>query len=308
MSAVIVGIHGLANKPDKQTLAEWWEAAIREGLDKNCGERNADFEYVTVYWADLLYKYSQHQDPDFDFDDLHNEQVYSPAPAGALKRYKERWMDDARAAVLGGGGTVLDAVKERFGLGSVADWLLDRKMRDLAYYYDATHRLRARDGQMKQARLVLMDELSNVLLPLKGRRLMLIAHSMGTIISYDVLRDLGRRDRDFPLHHYVTIGSPLGMPHVKANIHRERSYARDAVRTPTVVTERWVNYADRRDPVTIDTHLRDDFGENDAGVRVEDDIVINDYVGPKGDRDSHKSYGYLRTPELWEHIRDFLGA
>ena len=84
MSAVIVGIHGLANKPDKQTLAEWWEAAIREGLDKNCGERNADFEYVTVYWADLLYKYPQHQDPDFDFDDLHNEQVYSPAPAGAI--------------------------------------------------------------------------------------------------------------------------------------------------------------------------------------------------------------------------------
>ena len=216
MSAVIVGIHGLANKPDKQTLAEWWEAAIREGLDKNCGERNADFEYVTVYWADLLYKYPQHQD--FDFDDLHNEQVYSPAPAGALKRYKERWMDDARAAVLGGGETVLDAVKERFGQGSVADWLLERKMRDLAYYYDATRRLRARDGQMRQARLVLMDELSNVLLPLKGRRLMLIAHSMGTIISYDVLRDLGRRDRDFPLHHYVTIGSPLGMPHVKANI------------------------------------------------------------------------------------------
>ena len=73
-----------------------------------------------------------------------------------------------------------------------------------------------------------------------------------------------------------------------------------------MVTERWVNYADRRDPVTIDTHLRDDFGENDLHVRVEDDLVINDYVSPKGDRNSHKSYGYLRTPELSEHIRDFL--
>jgi hypothetical protein len=217
-------------------------------------------------------------------------------------------LDDARAAVSSTGGAAQDRVREYIGVGSVVDWILDRKLKDLAYYYDPNRRIRGRDGQMKQARRVLMDELTNVLLPLKGRRLMLIAHSMGTIISYDVLRDLGRRDRDFPVHHYVTIGAPMGMPHVKANIHRERSYSRDAVRTPTVVTERWVNYADRRDPVAIDTHLRDDFGPNDAGVQVEDDMVINDYVGPKGERDSHKSYGYLRTPELSEHIRGFLGA
>lgn len=32
MTSVIVGIHGLAKKPDKQTLTQWWEAAMREGL------------------------------------------------------------------------------------------------------------------------------------------------------------------------------------------------------------------------------------------------------------------------------------
>ena len=90
MTSVIVGIHGLANKPDKQTLTQWWEAAIREGLEKNCGLRDPQFELVMVYWADLLYKYHQHQDPDFDFDDLHNEQVYLPAASGALRKYKER--------------------------------------------------------------------------------------------------------------------------------------------------------------------------------------------------------------------------
>jgi len=44
-----------------------------------------------------------------------------------------------------------------------------------------------------------------------------------------------------------------------------------------VVTERWVNYADRKDPVAFDVHLRDDYGEIKSKIRVEDDLVLNDY-------------------------------
>ena len=163
-----------------------------------------------------------------------------------------------------------------------------------------------RDGQGRQARQVLMDELTNTIVPLKGQRMMLIAHSMGSIIAYDVLRDLGQQDSGFPVHHFVTIGSPLGLGFIKGNIYSERSYASVPVRTPTVVRERWVNYADRTDPVAVDSHLRDDFRANDDGIRVEDDMVFNDYVTSTGERKPHKSYGYLRTPELSQHIREFL--
>ena len=217
-------------------------------------------------------------------------------------------MDEARALVSSVGGAVIDKVRGYAGLDDVADWLLRRITRDLSYYYDANRRLTGRDGRQDQARKVLMNELTSTLLELKGQRIMLIAHSMGSIIAYDVLRDIGRRDRDFPVHHLVTIGSPLGFPHVKGSVYRERGYSRIPVRTPTVVTERWVNYADRADPVAIDTHLRDDFGPNDAGVQAEDDLVINDYVSPSGDRSGHKSYGYLRTPELSDQVRDFLSS
>ena len=95
---------------------------------------------------------------------------------------------------------------------------------------------------------------------------------------------------------------------VKDSVLKERSYADVPVRTPTVVRERWVNYADRGDPVAVDTHLRDDYGPNDGGVRVEDDLIRNDYVGLDGKRKPHKSFGYLRTPELSRHIRDFLAG
>ncbi len=79
------------------------------------------------------------------------------------------------------------------------------------------------------------------------------------------------------------------------------------MRTPSVVTERWVNYADRKDPVAFDVHLRDDYGEIKSKIRVEDDLVLNDYPkNAEGDRNHHKSYGYLRTPEVSNHIKHFL--
>ena len=94
-------------------------------------------------------------------------------------------------------------------------------MKDLAFYYDDKQMIGNRsepDKNRVQARKVLQDELRNMLLPLKGNQIMLIAHSMGTIISYDVLRDLGQEDPSFKVAHFATIGSPLDLPHVKAKI------------------------------------------------------------------------------------------
>ena len=248
----------------------------------------------------------QHEGP--PIDELHTNQPYIEARPGALKEYTQSWLDSLRARVSSIAGGFFDKIGGWVGLRSAARVLVGLKVKDLAYYYDATQRIENRGGEEESARKVLMDELMSTLLPLKGRRMMLIAHSMGTIIAYDVLRDLGQRDREFPVHHYVTIGSPLGMGTVKDSVLKERSYADVPVRTPTVVRERWVNYADRGDRVAVDTHLRDDYGPNDGGVRVEDDLIRNDYVGLDGKRKPHKSFGYLRTPELSRHIRDFLAG
>lgn len=206
MSNVIIGIHGLANKPKKALLAQWWEKSIREGLEKNCQITNADFRFVMVHWADLLYKNHQHQDPAFEFDSLYNDQPYEPAADKALLRYNDSWRDDFRATFTEHVGSLLDKVKGSAGLDSAVDWLLDRKLKDLAFYYDEKRQIRDANGKMGQARQVLMDGLMTTLVPLRGEKLMLIAHSMGSIIAYDVLRDLGRQDSAFPIHDFVTIG------------------------------------------------------------------------------------------------------
>lgn len=308
MTHIIVGIHGLANKPPADTLADWWDTSIREGLIKNCGVHDAGYELKMVYWADLLYKTPLHQDKNFDFDDLYNDEPYCEALKGALKTYKDSWLDDARGTVLGVGGAAIDQLKRRFGMDALADKLLGLVLKDLAYYYDKDRFIHDREGNEATAREVLMDTLKTALLPLKGRRILLIAHSMGSIIAYDVLRNLGREDSSFELAQFVTIGSPLGLPHVKLNVHEERSRydKKTPVRTPTIVTESWVNYADRKDKVALDVYLHGDYVANARGIEVRDDLVNNDYVGPNAEANHHKSYGYLRTPELSEQIHAFI--
>ena len=198
MTKMIVGIHGLANKPEKEVLADWWESSIREGLDKNCGVKGVSFDFKMVYWADLLYHYPVHQEEKFNFDKLYNQEPYQEAGKGALEEYKDGISDKLVAQLLGLVGTTVDFAKENFGMEKVADWVLGKVLKDLDFYYDENRKIgdRSSSGELVLARTVLQDELKNELRPLQGNDIMLIAHSMGSIIAYDVLRDIGQDELD----------------------------------------------------------------------------------------------------------------
>ncbi len=307
MAKVIMGAHGLANKPERPILTGWWQAAIAEGLRENTAMERAAFEFKMIFWADLLYKKLQHNDELFSFDNLYNSEPYVEAVPGALKSYKEGFLDKVRAGALDVVGETLDVLKVKFDMNAVADLVLGKFLKDLAFYYDDRQQIRNRSSQPETACQVLRDELISAIKEEQDKEIMLIAHSMGSIIAYDALRDLGQSDPEITVSHFVTIGSPLGLPHVKGKIIKERYYD-PKVRTPSVVTESWINYADKDDKVAFDVHLRDDYGENSHGVRVVDDLVANDYESPAGKINPHKSYGYLRTPELAEHIGEFLAS
>ena len=103
MAKVIIGIHGLANKPPKAKLTQWWKKSIVEGLKKNKHMADPRFTFRMVYWAKLLYKNQQHDDPAFSFDSLYNDQPYIEAQPRALKRYTDKWWDSSRAALRGTG-------------------------------------------------------------------------------------------------------------------------------------------------------------------------------------------------------------
>jgi hypothetical protein len=302
MSKVIIGVHGLANKPEESVLKEWWRTSLVDGLS-HIGAPATDFEFDLAYWASSLYKNHQHTDPSYSFDSLYNGQPYQ-AP-GTLKSYEEGWLDDARAKVQGLGGSVLDFATRKLGENPVQKYMLGKLLKDLAFYYDPARKLVAADDTLRPARAALDAFVTEKLRKHAGKEIMLIAHSMGSIISYNALRDIGQTDAPVTVARLVTIGSPLGLPYVKGKILEERAYD-PTVRTPSVVSKSWTNFADKDDPVALDEQLRDDYKKNKSGIRVTDDLIYNDYCAPNGERNPHKSYGYLRAPELSKHVQEFL--
>ena len=284
MSSVILGIHGLANKPEETTLRQWWHAALVEGLKRNEG-RSSDqpVGFDLTYWANLRY----------DTPDTAPEPYIKAPGTGPLPRYRDGWLDRVVAEVGDAGDTAIDWLKRHFEVDSVAQAALGKGAPDLAAYY--------KEREVRQA---IRERFAKAIQRHRGKRIMVIAHSMGSIIAYDVLRLLGREPDPIAIDHFVTIGSPLGLPHVKYKIYQEN----DRVRTPSIV-RRWTNLADRRDPVSADTHLADDYGPNNQGIQVRDDLVINGYSYQKDGEEQanhHKSYGYLRTPELSALVRSFV--
>ena len=280
MGKIVIGVHGLGNKPAADILyPQGWKKAMLEGMSLNENSVTTDFDFNGVYWASVNY-------PEVDGDG----ETYRPAVPGELKSYDEGFVEDVVQAVERAGGNILDWFKEKLNINNTADLILEKKLGDLHKYYSDAENYNHLTG-------LVMDEIAAH----SDKTILLIGHSMGSIIAYDALRRLGRESSNVMIDHFITIGSPLGLPHVVAKCREKHG----SIRTPTIV-KRWTNFADRRDPVATDEHLRDDYKPNSAGVRVEDNLVLNDWRVESGVDIFHKSYGYLRTPEFSKVLAEFV--
>ncbi len=282
MTKIIIGIHGLNKKPEPEVLWDGWKSSIDEGLRVNCKNLKNPTPFAGVFWDNEM---RTERDP--------NPDRYRPAHEGAIKTYDEGFSDLLRQFGESLLGKTVDFFKRRYDVNDVADFALEKidGLEDLSRYYE--------DSSVNKK---LTEKLIQAVLDYKDKKILLIAHSMGSIVAYDALRNLGNLDAQIRIDHLVTIGSPLGLPHVRAKNMKKYS----ELRTPSCV-RRWTNMADKRDPVAMDEHLADDYKANAAGVRVNDELVYNDWVvSEKKPGMHHKSYGYLRTPEISRLINEFI--
>ena len=282
---VIVGIHGLNNKPAPDVLRNWWTIAMAEGLSRNCEGQRADVDFELAYWADLMYSapvpIAEAAEP-----------YVAAGGGGPLPRAGISIRSIAETRIKEGVGKVLEKV---FGAKVAEDVVRDAvetRMPDLHRY---NHHRAARDAIRKRLRDALRAAHA------RSAQIMLIAHSMGSIVAYDVLRAANRTLPGLRIAHFVTLGSPLGLTGVKEIVAAPR-------RVPECVA-RWSNFADPRDyAARWDTRLSNDYRASRAGVTVSDHLVINGYLSPSGKSNPHKIYGYLRTPEVSELIAGFLSG
>ncbi len=283
-SGIIVGIHGLANKPPIDEKRRWWESAVREGLRRNGHGAEPAPDFAFIYWADL--RYDRPLGPD------ENHEPYRPdTGTGPFPRHTEA-EPKLTTQVLSYLYRGVDWIEAKTGVTTVDDLILEYRFDDLWHYHSEADFAR-------QVRERVRDEL----LLHTGRRILFAAHSMGSIIAYDCLRLLEREWPSFRVAHFVTMGSPLGLADVKLKVVSEHG----AARVPNNV-ERWTNFADQRDLAVVAGALAEDYPANDYGVTVTDVTVVNSYVRPNGEPNPHKSYGYLRAPEFSAIVAEFTSA
>ncbi len=281
---VIIGIHGLANKPPVDEKTRWWKTAIAEGFSRNEGLTRPEFLFEFVYWADLRY--------DAPLSDDNNREPYRPYDGmgrlPAVEKTPATTVTDVLAPLYAG----IDRVEEATGVTLVDDLILEHRFDDLWHYH-------VEQSFARQVRARLTERLR----AFREHRILLVAHSMGSIIAYDVLRLLESQDPSLQVEHLITAGSPLGLAKVKLKFEAEHG----VLRVPNNVTA-WTNLADGEDVVAIMGALDAGYEPNHAGVHIVDQRVVNQYCRPDGEPNHHKSYGYLRVPEFSRIARRYAAT
>jgi len=139
----------------------------------------------------------------------------------------------------------------------------------------------------------------------KQRPILLIAHSMGSVIAYEALWQMSRANRE-PMHIdlLLTMGSPLGQSYIQKLL--KGSDAIGAVRYPANI-RRWINLSAVGDMTAIDPYLKNDFGDMVRAGLVEciDDRIIYNWFRLDGALNPHAEYGYMVNPETAKIVADW---
>jgi hypothetical protein len=258
--AHITFIHGIGNKPRSEELLHQWRVALLDdgGLDLDA----LGVTTSMAYWADILYPAPARPEAAQESTPLELQEAATPQDADLS------WLADVpldeQAFVAGLGLKVgLASLVEQAAAGAAAavpgspleavplpGWLTRRLMkvflRDVHHYlYDAP--FEPRPGERFQVRRDVRDRALTALAEGAARPgpHLVVAHSLGTVIAYDVLQSVAAAPRVDAL---VTLGSPLGISEVQGALAPPWT-ARDGWPDRRLGEGSWVNVADRLDPV-----------------------------------------------------------
>jgi len=301
MDKIIIGIHGLGNKPPKYLLEEWWRLSINEGL-KKIKSHFAEYDFKLVYWADSLHPDPLNPYEDDEDSELYLSEKYEPATKEKKVKsngYKENFINffkKQRDKIL-----FNETLHVKFP--SLTDLIIKHFFKDLDIYL--TQQCVEENKSDCLAQDIIRNKLADILQRHKDKDILLIAHSMGTIVAYEVLIDV---EDEINIDSLITIGSPLGVPFIFEKLKNDGSIVAGEgrkLRTPENILTGWKSFADLDDKIARSADMSKLFKTNSHSVAPVMEVVENDYES-EGIENPHKSYGYLRTPEVAQIIDDFL--
>jgi hypothetical protein len=129
----------------------------------------------------------------------------------------------------------------------------------------------------------IMKEVDDIVRPsLEGDEpMVIVAHSLGTIVTYRLLREFAEANKPRQCPLYLTLGSPLGIDVVRRSFSLPRTRPKDIAR--------WLNGADPEDFVA----LRPALDEQSFGWGIDNISDIDN-----GYDDPHSIVGYLSDKRI----------
>lgn len=313
MSKRIIIIHGRNTKPAQSPYEALQKRALIQGLKrvnpaKAAALANGSIPIDFVYYGDvnnrLLAEVKKNRDDLTQTDPAHNNAPCLPhdevepaiAALAAIRRYNKsaynkilrdnkdfRWLDDAVRAF-----STIAAITTATFLNMKA---ISHATADMGAYL-----LTRKVGSEVRARL--QEKLIPALTA--GDDICLIAHSMGCMVSYDVLWKLSRmseyahvRQGNPKVKLWLTLGCPLGEAGVKRNLYD--GHERDRDRYPHDIIHDWVNIAAKDDFVAHDSTMKNDYRSMKRWGfvnSISDKHIYNCYAAHETSN-PHKLYGYL---------------
>jgi len=140
-----------------------------------------------------------------------------------------------------------------------------------------------------------------------GEEVLLIGHSLGSVIAYDALWELSHVERDERcVDLFLTLGSPLASRLIRENLRGVTRQGRE--RFPANIRH-WENFSARAEMTALRPRLEPYFGEMQRlGLLrsfADHTNVYNHFRGDIG-LNVHKSYGYLIAPPVANTIAAWI--
>ncbi len=318
----IIMIHGLASKPPEADWFELWKRCVIENIrvdDRELAQRMTDAQeelFASAYWANAT---PHHLEDTRAYVNKLREQV--DKVIAERRRVRDRFHvgpGEAVGAFFKNRG--IDVVKLLAGALTVKDDVMRAFLRETELYDQDQYIADRMREPLENALRAAWDG---------GREVVILSHSMGTFIAYDVLwRFAHRTVPGFKRYNrrkvalFVTMGSPLGDPTVRDLLFARHFESNSKRRFPTNI-ERWHNYAALGDVVSHISNFDDSFftpmrelglfparrryrAINYEKLHNPFETVPTPANRDREKRNPHKSYGYLVQPRLGTWLADFL--
>ena len=289
---LIIYIPGLKPKPRPDLHRTELLRCLFEGVRRRDPQTAADLEddgaFELVSWTYDFY--GEYRDIALDLDDIQALLVKERASeedvliASSWQRRLARWIF-----------SVADYLP--FLVPQVATEEVEVHLRDFYRY------ARNRQGCADDAR----DKLKRALRQAAAddRPVLLLAHSMGSVIAWDSLWQMSHIDGDpLVVDLLLTAGSPLGQKIVQRHLLGRR--ASGTRRFPRNI-RRWANVAAIGELTAVDRVLKNDFGEMiELGLVPDiDDREVFNFYRMHGSLNVHVEYGYLINDEIARIVSDW---